>query len=188
MINITGIGNGKKIFTKLLQESNLDVNKVLYDPENFEKNSDILLVIYDGLYINKYLKDFDYLQYIKHVPIFITPHSIHVFGEVNDDIICCPYCMIKRITARDFNLGLYDTLFNRIDFKSIDRKKTKEFDHFIKLLFEMLSQNKLLNTFLNYNLLNNLYYTEEVEGLSKCSMCDANKYDQQKLLHNIKEI
>ena len=96
--------------------------------------------------------------------------------------------MIKRITARDFNLGLYDTLFNRIDFKSIDRKKTKEFDHFIKLLLEMLSQNKLLNTFLNYNLLNNLYYTEEVEGLSKCSICDANKYDQQKLLQNIKEI
>ncbi|NWK83668.1 hypothetical protein HYE69_02470 [Staphylococcus sp. GSSP0090] len=192
MITVTGIGNIKEIVAKKLKENNIntsvkdyDLNKIINDKK------EMYFVIYDGLYIAKYWDDFSALKNINHIPIFVTTYNIYVFGinKLNHKKYTCPYCISKRITIRDFNLKLYDNLLKRIDFKTISfDEKSIELDHFVQILLELIDNSILDSNYFHYDLLNNFYFTEKVQGLSNCPNCDYRKYDQNNLLTTIKEV
>ncbi|MGS4076147.1 hypothetical protein ACEUWW_12115 [Staphylococcus pseudintermedius] len=190
MLIISGLGNGKEIINSNIKTH---VASSMLDYEHLKKKqptNELHLLIYDGLYIEKYLKDSIYFMNTHHIPIFFDGFNIHIFGEMknsNYEDFSCPRCIIKQVREQYLTLNLYATLFKRTDFYAFNYSCfNEEMHHFSSLLLEIISNKKITNRYLRYSLLNNLFFSEEFNGLSRCEACDKNTYSQDELFNYIK--
>lgn len=185
MINITGIGIGKDIFFELLEKQDFPIQKVMYHEINDVVGKTI--VVYDGMMFDEAInlnKSIGECLYI-----FMTPKNIFMIGDslgIPSDDYVCPTCIVNRVKNDLFTLKLYDDLFSRTDYKTIDMCFRDEYKHFASILVEQFEN--LEGVFLEYNLLTSLYQVYYPEGLTNCSKCDNNDYSQANLIKEIQSI
>lgn len=196
MFKISGIGNGKNLIFKKINEKNKDTVLINYDVSHFKetvRRHDVLILVYDGICVEELFNIYESIRNIKFIPIFITTTNIYVFGiniENNSDNkdYVCPKCIARQTLNKSFKLKLYDFLIKQYGFKSIEESYGKELDHFTLLLLELIESNYLMGHVLNYSIVSNVYDFESFKGLSRCSLCDRTKYDNEDLNLALKEV
>lgn len=188
MIYLSGIGNSKRIIKDVIFHNGESTSLMEYDVKEFQSisSSDLLVLSYDGFFINEYLKIVPQISKVRYVPVFITPTNALSFG-MNDiyknekDNYACPYCVTKRSINDHFTLKLYNSLFQQTSYKSIEPSFGLEMTHFTEILMELIKGDMLASHFFKYSLLDNTYSIEKKEGLSRCEICDHTIYNNDVL-------
>lgn len=189
---ISGLGLGKNYFEDAFKQLKQPVSLIPYSTIENLQSEEVVLLVYDGLCLDELEGKSDKISGLKYIPIFITPNYIYVFGiNISSDIkkeYCCPKCVIKRSKQNVFTLKLYETLFKRVDYKTIPNNFGYEIVHFCNILLNSINENNLSGALLSYNMLNNLYSLDKFSGTTGCKYCDSFMYDQKTLYASMKEV
>lgn len=184
---ITGIGNSKNIFYRIMKDSCSDIELVSYNEFINRRCSGI--VFYDGLMLKEaenILKNCN-----SALIVFLTPKVIYTFGNVMKNLqkdtidnFVCGECSLKRLKEKLFTLKLFDSLVDRLDYLTVENSFLDEYVHFSMILKKIIGVEKV-NTIYTYDLHSSLCKSYEITGLTMCPNCDNNEYSQDKMYREL---
>lgn len=179
-IAVTGIGNARrKIAESLNAKGAFPVDYPLQD----RPDADLLLVVYDGLYIDHFLEQsFDFEGEI--VPIFFDTDKVLVFGSLKPSYgpgEVCTSCMIQRHKEMQGYNEMYDAVYSYCGFEKIDSVLDEEIEIFAIKLLENLNSGKFRNQETVYLLSDSFFVSKQRAGYTGCPKCDFRLYESNEL-------
>ncbi|WP_019790017.1 hypothetical protein [Streptococcus sobrinus] len=193
-LKITGIGNVKNYLEKMIQHgSKYKVEKVDFDNRNLNKikSTEILLVVFDGIFLSPFNEKLSLLSKVRYVPIFYFSNNFYVMGINNpehNNTFICPNCILKNTINDYFKLNLYNQLFENNFVDPVEYIPLKELSNFTNVLLSAIENSLLEGKLLYYVVPSNFYKLKSYKGFSKCDYCDENIYGTDKLINELREL
>jgi hypothetical protein len=180
-IGITGIGSSKNSIYSAVKKMGYEAELVSY-PVEHQLNNELLLMVYDGLYIEEFNERSKDIQG-NIIPIFVDVDKIIVLGQkkktYEEDEVCLS-CVLERYKS-SFTSNMHKSLFAMKSFAVVDYVLPEEFDIFIYQLMEKIKRNEVVGNILNYFYKYSALFSRKVPGYTRCQDCDQNDYNNQEL-------
>lgn len=179
-IAVTGIGNARRKIAETL--SGQGAFPVDY-PMRERPDAELLLVVYDGLYIDHFLDQrFDFEGEI--IPIFFDTDKVLVFGSYKSTYEpgeVCTSCMIQRHKEMQGYNEMYDAVYGYCGFEKIDSVLDEEIEIFAVKLLDNLRAGKFRNQETVYLLNDSFFVHKQRAGYTGCPKCDFKLYESDEL-------